>query len=136
MRARALTGRPRCAARRRSDAFLEHRRPAALGAKDVQRKTDRVPAARVRAGFGLDRLEVLDPCAVEAADNTGVADRDVEAVTFGVVHDDVGDAGQVETFCYLSRVAVDNDQLTSIGGAEQAPVVKPQPFGAIARDVD
>jgi hypothetical protein len=54
--------------------------------------------------------------AVKAADDAGLADRDVEPVQLGVVHDDVGDARQWQLREHAA-VAVEHDQLTAVGGA-------------------
>src|SRR6266508_2729533 len=79
---------------------------AACRAEHVETTVDVVPPARVRSAFGLDGVQRLELVAVEAADETGVADRDVQPPQVGVVHDHVRDAGQRQARDHLAAVAV------------------------------
>ena len=67
----------------------------------------------------LDRLELLEPLGVEAADDARFANRDVETPQAGVVHHDVGHPRQRQAVHVLAGVRVEHDERRSVGGAEE-----------------
>src|SRR5437868_6076360 len=77
---------------------------AASRTEHEQVATDRVPAGRMRARLSLDRFQVLEPRAVEAADDARVTDRYVQAAEVGVVHDHVGNARKRQALQHLAAV--------------------------------
>src|SRR6266542_59561 len=86
-------------------------RAAASRTEHVKVAGNRVPAARVPSRLCLDGLEVLEPGAVEAADDTRVADRNVQPPQIAVVHDDVRHTGKRQAPRHLAAVRVEHDQL-------------------------
>ena len=87
------------------------------------------PTPRVRTALRLDRLEQLEPVRGEAADDAGLADRDVEPGGPGSCHDDVRDAGQRATCDHSPAVAVEDDERTAVGGAEEPAPSSQRPCG-------
>src|SRR5437867_11670997 len=84
---------------------------AASRAEHVELAGDRIQATRMRSRLCLDGLDVLEPGAVEAADDTRVADRDVQPLQVAVVHDDVRSTGKRQAPKHLAAIAVEHDQL-------------------------
>src|SRR5262249_58905764 len=95
-------------------------RPAATRVERVQATAVRIPADRVRAApLGCDGLDMLEPVAVETADNAWVTDRNVEAVQVRGVDDHVGHPPQREVREQNSRVPIQHEHNAALGGAEQ-----------------
>src|SRR5262249_23662447 len=116
-------------------------RPAATRVERVQATAVRIPADRVRAApLGCDGLDMLEPVAVETADNAWVTDRNVEAVQVRVVGDDVGHPPQREGREQISRGPIEHEQSAAVGGAEQPARVEPEtlrpPAPGPARSLD
>src|SRR5712691_182043 len=101
-------------------------RSTALRAEDVEAAVDRIPARRVRALLGLDRLDVLEPLRVEAADDARIPDRDPRAPDLRVEQHDVRDARKRQARDDLARVAVEHDERAAVRGAEEATRFEPE----------
>jgi hypothetical protein len=87
----------------------------------------------VRSQLGRHRLALLETVAVEAADDAGLADRDVQARELGVVHDDVGNAGQRQAREEFAALTVEDGEHAAVGCAEEAAAVEPKPVRASCR---
>ena len=80
----------------------------------------------MRPLLGLDRFQLFEPLAVEATDDPGIADRDVEPPKLGVLHDDVRDARQGQARQDRAGHTVEHDERSAVCRAEETRAVEPE----------
>src|SRR2546428_1391402 len=110
---------PAAVCRRRSGGILEDRDATAPRLEYEQPPADGIPADRMRALLGRDRLEMLSPPRVEDGDRSRRANGDIDASEVSVIHEDVRIARQRERDFGLPRTRIDDHELTGIRGAPQ-----------------
>ena len=84
---------------------------------------------------GLDHLQLLKALAVEAADHTRLANRHVESLQVGVVHDNVRHTWQRQRGEHLAVVAVEHDERAPVGRTEEPAGVEPESVRPVAGNI-